>query len=124
MVNGLVLTRYRFYLHCLSPVAFRGFAGSPLRGAFGSAFRRLVCITHAPTCESCLLRQQCAYGYVFETVPPPYSQRLRRYESVPRPYVLDVTGGERLLYQEGEPLQFVLTLIGRANDYFPYFVFT
>lgn len=123
MLDGLLLARYRFTLECLSPIEFRGFAGSTLRGAFGSVFRRLVCITRSPTCEGCLVRQQCAYGYVFETAPPTGSERLSRYESVPRPYVLDAPEGSRLSFAEGERLQFGLTLVGRANDYFPYFVF-
>ncbi|GBC95311.1 hypothetical protein HRbin16_01098 [bacterium HR16] len=123
MLENLLLARYRFALECLSPIEFRSFAGSTLRGAFGSVFRRLVCITRSPTCEGCLLRQQCAYGYVFETAPPPDSERLRRYESVPRPYVLDAPEGSRLAFAEGERLHFGLTLVGRASDYFPYFVF-
>lgn len=124
MIESLSFARYRFNLQCLSDVEFRGFSGSTLRGAFGSVFRRLVCITRAPTCSGCVLRQQCAYGYVFETAPPPHSQRLRRYESVPRPYVLDMPDNARLAFHEGEQLQMTLTLIGRAIDYFPYFVFT
>lgn len=123
MLDGLLLARYRFMLECLSPIEFRSFAGSTLRGAFGSVFRRLVCITRSPTCEGCLLRQQCAYGYVFESSPSPGSERLSRYESVPRPYVLDAPEGSRLSFAEGEHLQFGLTLAGRAIDYFPYFVF-
>ncbi len=123
MVQHLFLARYRFALQCLSPIEFRQFAGSTLRGAFGSVFRRLVCITRAPTCDGCLFRQQCAYGYVFETAPPPGAERLRRYESIPRPYVLDTPSGEQLTFAEGELLSFGLTLVGRANDYFPYFVY-
>lgn len=124
MIESLSFARYHFNLQCLSDIVFRGFSGSTLRGAFGSVFRRLVCITRAPTCEGCVLRQQCAYGYVFETAPPPHSQRLRRYESVPRPYVLSLPDSARLAFHQGEPLQMTLTLIGRAIDYFPYFVFT
>ncbi|MGQ9881519.1 MAG: CRISPR system precrRNA processing endoribonuclease RAMP protein Cas6 [Armatimonadota bacterium] len=124
MIESLSFARYHFNLQCLSDIVFRGFSGSTLRGAFGSVFRRLVCITRAPTCEGCVLRQQCAYGYVFETAPPSHSQRLRRYESVPRPYVLSLPDSTRLAFHEGEPLQMTLTLIGRAIDYFPYFVFT
>lgn len=123
MLENLLLAQYHFVLECLSPIEFRSFAGSTLRGAFGSVFRRLVCITRAPTCEGCMLRQQCAYGYVFETAPPADTARLRRYESVPRPYVLDAPEGSRLAFAEGEHLHFGLTLVGRANDYFPYFVF-
>lgn len=124
MLDNFTLARYRFELQCVSPLELRGFPGSTLRGAFGSAFRRMVCVTHAPTCAGCLLRHQCAYGYVFETAPPPGSDRLRRNETVPRPYVLEVPSGERLSYAEGEHLRFVVTLIGRAVDFFPYFVFT
>jgi hypothetical protein len=124
MLDSFRVARYGFVLECLSPIEFRTFAGSTLRGAFGSVFRRLVCITRAPTCEGCLLRHQCAYGYVFETAPPPGSQRLRQYDTVPRPYVFDAPVGGNLAFVEGERLEFVLTLVGRAVDYFPYFVFT
>ncbi len=124
MLDGFRVARYRFTLECLSPIEFRTFAGSTLRGAFGSVFRRLVCITRAPICEGCLLRHQCAYGYVFETAPPPHSQRLRQYDTVPRPYVFDAPAGDSLAFAEGEHLEFGLTLVGRAVDYLPYFVFT
>jgi hypothetical protein len=124
MLDSFRVARYRFTLDCLSPIEFRTFAGSTLRGAFGSVFRRLVCITRAPTCEGCLLRHQCAYGYVFETAPAPDSQRLRHYDTVPRPYVFDAPAGDSLAVAEAEQLEFGLTLIGRAVDYFPYFVFT
>ncbi len=124
MLEHLYLARYRFVLQCLSAMEFRQFAGATVRGAFGAVFRRLVCITRAPTCEGCLLRQQCAYGYVFDTAPPPGAERLRRYESVPRPYVLDIASDERTSFAEGDALQLELTLVGRATDYLPYFVYT
>ncbi len=122
MLQKLIVACYDFNLNCFSAVEFRWFAGSTLRGALGGVFRKLVCVTRAPTCEGCPLRYQCAYGYVFETAPPPSSQRLRLYESVPRPYVLDVHDSGRLLFEQGEQLCFTLTLVGRAIDYFPYVV--
>jgi len=97
------------------------YAGSTLRGGFGQAFRKIVCTMGLVECQNCTLNSVCPYAYIFETSPPEDATQLRGYSDVPRPFVIDPldTHGD---YQTGESLQFLLTLIGRAIDYLPYFL--
>ena len=73
---------------------------------------------------------QCAYHLIFETSPPPDSAALRTHEEIPRPFVMapcqtlagQANAQHRSAFLKGEELRFRLTLIGRAQHYFPYFV--
>jgi hypothetical protein len=42
-----------------------------LRGAFGVAFRRLVCIPQCREARLCPLSQTCPYRIIIEPAPPP-----------------------------------------------------
>ena len=46
-----------------------------LRGAFGMAFRRLVCIPQCREVRLCPLGQTCPYRIIFEPAPPPGAER-------------------------------------------------
>ncbi|MCC6443077.1 MAG: CRISPR system precrRNA processing endoribonuclease RAMP protein Cas6 [Armatimonadetes bacterium] len=121
MFEGFRVACYRFALEAVSPVELNDFVGSTLRGAFGAMFRRLVCVTREPACDACLLRAQCAYSYLFETAPPPGSERLSRYRAIPRPLVVRPPAEEKRVYRPGEALEFDLLLFGQAIPYLPYF---
>jgi hypothetical protein len=60
--------RFIFEVEALDPLHLPAFAGSALRGAYGHALKRLVCMTHAPQCSGCALIGTCAYPLLFE--PP------------------------------------------------------
>ncbi len=47
---------------------------------------------------------------------------MRRYDTVPHPFVIEPPHEERIEYSAGAALTFNLVLIGRAIDYLPYFV--
>jgi hypothetical protein len=100
------------------------FAGSTLRGGFGHAFKRAVCIWPPGDCQRCLLRNTCSYLYIFETAPPPGSEKLRGIDQIPRPFVIEPPDGPQRVFDSGEHFSFRLVLVGRAIDYLPYFVFT
>jgi hypothetical protein len=123
LLPELRLARYRFTLTCTTRLEWGSLPGSTLRGAFGAVFRRLICVTQQPVCEGCLLRHQCAYGYLFETAPPPQSIRLRNQEQIPRPFVFEPPEPPRSAYEANETFHFHLVLVGRALDYLPYFVY-
>lgn len=122
MLDKLEITRYRFVLAPLEPISLPPFKGSALRGAFGHAFKRMVCLQHGAHCNSCQESARCAYSYVFETPAPPDSQVLRTHEAVPRPFVFEPPLDSRLDYAPGDNLVFNLVLIGRAIEYLPCFV--
>jgi hypothetical protein len=127
MLSGLRVARYRFSLTNASRIELSAFVGSTLRSAFGGVFRRLVCVTRVAVCDGCLLRNQCAYGYVFETSPPTDATKLSNYKDIPRPFVIEpplTTHHSPLTtFVPGDNFSFKLVLIGRAIDYLPYFVF-
>ena len=82
------IVRLRLSFNASGEGALPDFTGSTWRGALGHALRRLSCTTGRQRCEGCFLRQTCSYSYLFETPPPPQSDKMRLYTSVPHPFVL------------------------------------
>ena len=115
------LAQYRVILTAREPIFMPRYSGSTLRGGFGHAFRKLVCTMRNTECHDCTLNAVCPYAYIFETAPAEDATQLRGYSSVPRPFVIDPleTQGN---YRPGKSLEFLLTLMGRAIDYLPYFL--
>lgn len=98
------------------------YKGSTFRGGFGTAFRKITCAQSHTACQPCILKQQCPYTYIFETAPPEDTQALRKYESIPRPFILEPPMETKTEYQPGERISFGLVLVGRAIEYLPYFI--
>lgn len=48
---------------------------------------------------------------------------MRKYTMAPHPFILEPSINNQRTYKEGENLSFGLTLIGRATDYLPYFIY-
>lgn len=123
MLDKIYLARYKFTLLPEDEMSLPQYLGSTLRGGFGSAFKKIVCCSRDNVCSECLLKSKCIYSYIFETSPPEDSRKLRNLESVPRPYIIDPPAFDSsAVYSPERPLRFYLTLIGRAIDYFPYFI--
>jgi len=111
----------------LSPIdiiILPSYKGSTLRGGFGYAFKRVVCAIRDKECIDCLLKEKCVYSYVFETPPPSDTKIMRKYTSAPHPFVIEPPMEKRRGYKTGDEIRFGLTLIGRAIDYLPYFIYT
>jgi hypothetical protein len=68
------------------------FSGSTLRGAFGFALKRAVCVMSHRDCPRCLVRSRCIYPYVFETSAPADS-KLAHQQNAPHPFTLDPPAG-------------------------------
>lgn len=100
------------------------YKGSALRGGFGSIFRKTVCVLEREICLNCLLKDQCAYSYIFETSPPRNKESilLEKYEAIPKPFIIEPPKEKKTVYEKGERINFNLILIGRAVNYLPYFV--
>ncbi len=99
------------------------YKGSTLRGGFGHAFRRVVCAIKSSECTDCLLKEKCVYSYIFETPPSADTKIMRKYTSAPHPFIIEPPAGQRRGYTPEDELTFGLTLIGRAIDYLPYFIY-
>jgi len=116
--------RYKLGLRAEEPIRLGRFFGSTLRGGFGHAFKRTVCLWERGDCRRCQIREQCVYSYVFETPRPSGSDRLRTIDQIPRPYVIEPPAWRQFgrLIDRGERLEFGLVLIGRAIEQLPYFL--
>jgi CRISPR/Cas system endoribonuclease Cas6 (RAMP superfamily) len=117
---------YRVVFEAIEPLDLPAYLGSTLRGAFGHAFRAVAC--PAPSGGDCPIPAQCPYHVIFETSPPEGSQALRTHEEIPRPFVISPlqSSGDRnesrQIFQRGDEVSFELLLVGRAQEFFPYFV--
>jgi hypothetical protein len=120
--SALSFTRYRVTVEALEPLVLPAYLGSTLRGAFGHAFRTLCCPSRPG--EPCPVPARCPYHLVFETAPPPGADALRTHEEVPRPFVIAPPPAAAREYPAGREVVFDLTLVGRAREFFPYFVVT
>jgi len=123
----LSCARYRVVFEAREPLDLPGYLGSTLRGAFGHAFRAVAC--PAPRGLDCPAPAQCPYHLIFETSPPPGSEALRTHDEIPRPFVIAPGDSEqgrgeqtRRMFRCGDEVSFELVLIGRAQEFFPYFV--
>jgi len=118
--------RLRFRLTARQEAFLPSFKGSLLRGAFGHALRRTVCVMGPQQpCPTCMLRKQCVYPRLFETLIEPddkVPRFLRGLPTGPQPYVFEPFDEQRL-YRAGEALSFDLILLGQAIDLHPFAIF-
>lgn len=114
---SLPLTSFEFRFACAEPNGLPAYPGSAWRGALGWSLKRTVCVVRRTACPDCLLYHTCVFPYVFETPPPPDTEKMRKYHAAPHPFVLRIEPG-----QSGPHYRLGLTLIGRAERQLPYFV--
>ena len=121
-LDDLTYSKISLTLRATTNMLLPPFKGSTFRGAFGNEFKDLVCLNREADCDACVLRETCAYHYIFET---PNFLKLDWFSSpfLPHPFVLEPPQTERLAFKEGELLTFELVLVGRGIDYLPYFIF-
>ena len=124
LLSHFRFAQFQFILKALDCLNLPAYKGSTLRGGFGHAFKKVVCVTRQKACDSCLLKEKCVYSYVFETPPPPDTSKMRKYPFAPHPFIIIPPLEEKRTYREGENLCFELTLVGRSIDYLPYFIYT
>jgi len=116
--------KLKFFLELEERIVLPPYKGSALRGGFGSTLRRIACVMKKETCFNCLLKGQCAYAYIFETAPYEGTRlmKMEKYETVPRPFVIEPPKESKSSYEPGEKLVFDLLLIGKGINYLPYFI--
>ena len=116
-INHLRFAQFQFLLRPMDKLILPDYKGSTLRGGFGSAFKKVVCVNRQGTCDVCLLKGKCVYSYVFETPPPSDTSKMRKYPYAPHPFIITPPLERRREYSKNEPLCFDLTLIGKSIDY-------
>lgn len=122
--NSIQYAHFIFKLNAKESLILPVYKGSTFRGGFGYAFKRVVCAIKNRECLDCLLKEKCVYSYVFETPPPSNTKIMRKYKAAPHPFVIEPASEKRRVYKTGDEINFGLTLIGRAIDYLPYFIYT
>lgn len=117
-VNGTITYKeFDITLQLERPDPVSTFPVSTLRGGFGITLRKLVCPTFEISCNNCILRHNCVYAYLFETVPQKDAPRLQNYKALPHPFTLWCS-------QKETNLSIKLVLIGKAIPFLPYFIYT
>lgn len=114
---------YRFDIQAIEDLRLPAYKGSTLRGGFGVALKKMVCIQENwRQCTPCRVGNACPYGYIFDTTPPEDSEALSNLQDVPVPFVIEPPLEETTSYQPGDHLTFDVVLVGRAINFLPYFI--
>ncbi len=93
------------------------------RGQFGSHLRTLFCVFHSPRpCKDCIVRFNCVYARLFETFPNFHQNSAYSLEKAPHPYVFSMVDPHKRLFKKNEPIEVLMTIIGSALEYIPYFI--
>ncbi len=89
--------------------------GNTLRGAFGSSFRRLVCVPECRSAQAGPLAECYPYKLIFEPSPPHGSDRLSKNQDIPRPFIFRPPLNSKTTYEAGETFDFELVFLGPAR---------
>ena len=98
-------------------------SGNIIRGAFGTIFRKLVCVADCREAKSCDVRTTCPYARVFE----PQAARGEGPSGLadwPRPFVFRAAHLDGRTIQKGEDFHFDVHIFDVHEPHLPYFVAT
>jgi len=122
MLEGFYLTDLEFLIRFKRELKVdSSSAGTMLRGAFGTALRRIVCLDLDQKCIDCPTRESCVYQKIFSPITSVDSKRLSKNRDMPRGFVFkpplnaDTYGPEK-------PFSFRLILIGKLIQWLPYII--
>jgi len=117
-MTRLRFNRFQFVCQTQQPLALNDYSGSMLRGAFGHALKKRVCVTRMRDCPSCLLYRQCQYPKLFMP-PAPRQPRLQKFSDIPPPYVIEPPAMGAKILDEGTCFSFQQVLMGPAIEQLP-----
>jgi CRISPR-associated endoribonuclease Cas6 len=123
-LNSLYFYKYRINLKPRETIHLPPYKGSALRGVFGYTLKRIVCVMKSSKCDDCMLRLKCVYSAIMETPIPEDHPDYGKYRNAPHPYIIIPPLTRRRIFHPDDLIFFDIMLIGKANEYLPYFVFT
>ena len=100
---------------CMPP-----FPGSAIRGAFGHALKRLVCLMRHKVCDGCTLEHVCVYTKIFEARAASVADNSKRNLQPPTPFVLNTSFLSRKTFQKDDTLEIGFRLFGSAVSASPF----
>ena len=114
--------KYSFLCRFTDSAILPTFKGSTIRGAFGNALKKAICVLRHQKCDTCILKNECLYIRIFEKSedPPPTNSRV---PATPHPFVIEPPETKAIHFKTGDPLDFTLLLFGEANQKLPYFIY-
>ncbi|MEK7846650.1 MAG: hypothetical protein AAB257_06770, partial [Nitrospinota bacterium] len=111
-LSCLYFYKYRIKLKAKELISLPPYKGSALRGVFGYALKRVICVVKKSKCKDCMLRIKCVYSSIMETPIPEDHPDHRKYKNAPHPYII-VPPLTRLQYfKPDESISFDFVLIG------------
>lgn len=114
--------RLRFRFRAAGELYFPPYkSGNIVRGAFGSIFRRIVCMPSCREAKSCEVRSSCPYAVVFE----PHAARGEGPSGLadwPRPFVFRAAHLDGSTVCTGEAFHFDIHIFDVRNPALEYFV--
>lgn len=116
----MLLGCYDFHAEFLSRALLPPYKGSTIRGAFGVALKRVLCVLKHQECNRCPLNGTCVYAQVFENLQ---QAGPNGGQGVPHPFVIEPPLDEKTEYEPGEGMDFRLLLFGKFNEKLNYFVY-
>ncbi len=91
------------------------YKGSMLRGAFGNAFKKAICMHPGSFCDKCVSRNKCGYIFVFETPVSEKALAITGSNNAPHPFVITPIDNRRRKVDEEDRLAIDLTLFGEKT---------
>ena len=116
-MNNQLITQLNVQLQAQRNISWPHFAGGALRGAFGRALRKATCVTGQSTCHNCPVRNNCAYGVVFDPVPPVNALHPSFRDGQPL-YILKPPALGAAKINTGQNQQYKIALFPGAKPYF------
>ncbi len=114
--------KYTFHCRFKTEAKLPGYLGSTLRGALGWGLKKTSCALRRQQCNSCLLREQCAYAWIFETERYQAGDG-RTINARPHPFVLQPDENLAGVKQPGDSFVFSMLLFDRADDLLPQLIY-
>jgi len=71
-----------------------------------------------------MVRLKCVYSLIMETPIPEDHPYHRKYKSAPHPYIIVPPLTRRQYFNPDNLMSFEIVLVGKANEYLPYFIYT
>ncbi len=107
---------FEFGLKSETNLFLPAFKGATFRGKFGHVLKKVICFNNTKNCDNCQLTGKCPYIYLFMT-------KHKNREETLKPFVIKPPLSKKQFFLKDEMFYLQLTLIGKATEYLPYFVY-